>query len=50
MYRMLYQGWSREEAIDELKNGGYGFHSMWKNIVDYLESVDVEKVRKLVEK
>lgn len=44
MYRVLYQGWSKERALDELKNGGYGYHAMWKNIPRYLEEVDVERI------
>lgn len=49
MYRIVYQDWSKEHALDELMNGGYGYHSMWKNIPTYLQMVDVEKIRRLVE-
>ncbi len=49
MYRMLYQGWPREKAIDELKNGGYGYHAVWKNIEKYLKRVDVEAIRGQIE-
>ena len=45
MYRMLYQGWPRDKAVDELKNGGYGYHAVWKNIERYLSRVDVEQLR-----
>jgi protein tyrosine/serine phosphatase len=45
MYRMVVQGWSREAALDELQNGGFGYHSMWKNIPTYLETVDVDAIR-----
>jgi protein tyrosine/serine phosphatase len=45
MYRVLEQGWTPDEALKELVDGGYGYHSMWKNIVKYLQSVDVEKLR-----
>ncbi|MGX9715842.1 dual specificity protein phosphatase family protein [Janthinobacterium lividum] len=45
MYRMLYQGWPREKAIDELKNGGYGYHAVWKNIESYLSRVNVDEIR-----
>jgi len=44
MYRMTEQGWSREQALDELQNGGYGFHPMWVNIIQYLRRVDVERI------
>jgi uncharacterized protein (TIGR01244 family) len=49
MYRMLYQGWPREKAIDELKNGGYGYHAVWKNIEKYLRRVDVADMRARIE-
>jgi len=49
MYRILYQNWSREQALEELRKGGYGHHSMWKNIPKYLRTVDIEKIRSLVE-
>ena len=45
MYRMVYQGWDKEKAIQELMDGGYGYHAMWKNILKYLEHVDVDKIR-----
>ena len=45
MYRMVIQGWPRDKTIDELVNGGYGFHSIWKNILAYLREVDVEKIK-----
>lgn len=49
MYRILYQGWSKEQALDELEHGGYGYHAMWKNIPTYLRKVDIEKIRAQVE-
>jgi len=45
MYRMVYQNWNKEQASDELMNGGYGYHSMWKNIPSYIRKVDIEKIR-----
>jgi uncharacterized protein (TIGR01244 family) len=50
LYRVLYQGWSKEQALDELQNGGYGFHSIWFNVTRYLQRVDVERLRAKVEK
>ncbi|KAB8040245.1 dual specificity protein phosphatase family protein [Janthinobacterium aquaticum] len=50
MYRMLYQDWPREKALDELKNGGYGYHAIWKNIERYLQRVDVEALRARIDK
>ncbi|MXN77079.1 protein-tyrosine-phosphatase [Burkholderia sp. 4701] len=48
LYRMVYQGWTREQALDELQRGGYGFHSVWRNITAYLKQVDVERLRRAV--
>jgi len=48
MYRMLEQNWTAQEALDELVDGGYGFHSMWKNIKRYVLSADVTRLREAV--
>jgi protein tyrosine/serine phosphatase len=45
MVRMVLQGWPREKAIDELVNGGYGFHPIWTNILSYLKAVDLARIR-----
>jgi protein tyrosine/serine phosphatase len=45
MYRILEQGWSADEALEELTGGGYGYHSMWTNILRYVRSADVDKLR-----
>ncbi len=45
LWRMLYQGWSRREALDELQNGGFGFHQVWINIPRYLRQVDLADLR-----
>ena len=49
MYRMVFQGWPRQRAIDEFVNGGYGYHaSFYPNIEDYLETVDIDAIRRRV--
>jgi protein tyrosine/serine phosphatase len=45
MYRILEQGWSADEALAELTGGGYGYHAVWKNILRYVRSADVDKLR-----
>jgi protein tyrosine/serine phosphatase len=50
MYRIVVQGWSKDDAIDEMTHGGYGFHPLWTNIVKYVREADVEKIRRLVDK
>jgi len=48
MYRMLEQDWSAEDALQELVDGGYGYHSMWRNIKRYVRSADVSALRTAV--
>ena len=49
MYRMVYQDWTREQALDELQSGDFGYHTLWKNIPEYLQQVDVAAIRRRVE-
>jgi protein tyrosine/serine phosphatase len=50
MFRVVEQGWTKEEAIQEMVNGGYGFHRLWFRILGYVRHADVERIRKQVEK
>lgn len=45
VYRIVVQGWSKEEAIAEMLRGEFGFHVIWQNLVDYLQNLDVEKLK-----
>ena len=47
-YRIAFQGWTQEQAIDELVNGGHGFHAAsYPNIVTLIRSLDVEKLKQV---
>jgi len=46
MYRIAVCGWKKEEAIREMTEGGFNFYSGWKNIVKYIQDVDVEKIKR----
>ena len=50
MFRVVEQGWTKEDAIEEMVHGGYGFHPLWFRIVGYVKDSDVETIRKQVEK
>ncbi len=45
MYRIVFQGWSKEEAINEMTNGGYGFHKIYSNIPKLIRKIDVENFK-----
>lgn len=47
IYRIAVEGWSKDEAIEEMTKGGFGYHSMWKNLVDYVRELDVEEMREM---
>lgn len=49
MYRMVVQGWSKDDAIKELTEGGFGYHAVWTNLIRYLRNADVERIRKAVD-
>lgn len=49
MYRIIYQKWTRDKAIDEMVNGRYGFHTAWYgNIIEYIQKADIEKLQKQI--
>jgi protein tyrosine phosphatase (PTP) superfamily phosphohydrolase (DUF442 family) len=45
-YRIVVQGWSKDEAIAEMTQGGFGFHTIWGNLVRYVRQLDVERIRR----
>lgn len=48
-YRIVFQNWTREAAIEELRLGGFGYHSRsYPNIVKTLERMDVDALKKSV--
>jgi protein tyrosine/serine phosphatase len=49
MYRRIYLGWSAEDALRELTDGGYGYHSIWRNIQRYVREADVVKLRAAID-
>ena len=46
IYRMAIQGWKKEDAIKEMTQGGFGYHTVWKNLIRYLDKLDVDALRK----
>lgn len=45
MSRILLEGWTTEEALQEMKHGGYGFHPIWINIDRLFYPQNVEWIR-----
>ena len=45
IYRVVVEGWTKADAIDEMTLGGYGFHPDWQNLIHYIENLDVDAIR-----
>ncbi len=46
LYRITVQHWTKEEALRELTEGGYGFHEAWQNLHEWIEKMDVAAIEK----
>ena len=46
IYRIAVQGWTKDEAIREMKEGGFGFHEVWENLIKYIDGLDVEQIKR----
>lgn len=45
MYRIVIEGWDREEAIREMTTGNMGFHAIFENLPEYVRTADLDKLR-----
>ena len=46
VYRVVAEGWSAGDALREMTEGGYNFHSVWRGLEEYLRRLDPEALRK----
>lgn len=46
MYRIVFQNYTKEQAIEEMKEGGFGFHKIYRNIVRMIEKADIPQIKK----
>ncbi len=45
MYRIIFEGWTKEEALAELRDGGFGFHPYYTNIPRFVLGADPAAIR-----
>jgi protein tyrosine/serine phosphatase len=50
IYRVVVDGWSKDQAVREMTGGGFGFHPMWQNLIRYIEELDVSAIKAEVAK
>jgi len=48
LYRIVFQNWSKEDAIDELIRGGYGYHAIYKNSPEFISQADIKVIKQKV--
>jgi len=45
VYRVVVEGWTKDVALREMTQGGFGFHPVWRNLVKYVSDLDVDDIR-----
>ncbi len=49
-YRIIFNQWTKQQAIDELINGGYGYHAkVYPNIIKLIQQLNIEKIKKALQ-
>jgi protein tyrosine phosphatase (PTP) superfamily phosphohydrolase (DUF442 family) len=45
-YRIVVCGWTKQQAINEMKNGGFAFSPAWQNLIDFIEKADIANIKR----
>jgi protein tyrosine phosphatase (PTP) superfamily phosphohydrolase (DUF442 family) len=46
LYRVALQGWSKQEALKEMTDGGFGFHGIWENLIQWINGLDIDGIKR----
>jgi protein tyrosine phosphatase (PTP) superfamily phosphohydrolase (DUF442 family) len=46
-YRVVVQGWSKDEAIEEMTKGGFASRRPYGSVVNFVRKLDVDRVKQL---
>jgi protein tyrosine phosphatase (PTP) superfamily phosphohydrolase (DUF442 family) len=46
LYRIIFDGWTKEDAIREMEEGGFGFHKMYQMVPEYIRQADIARIKK----
>lgn len=49
LYRVIVQGWSKADALAEMRGGEFGYHAVWGNIPRYLKTADIPALKAAVQ-
>ena len=46
VYRIVVLGWTKEDAIKEMTDGGFGFHRAWGNhLIQWINDLDIGRIK-----
>ncbi len=45
MYRIVFEDWTKDDAVAEMTLGAFGFHKHYANIPDFIHGVNVAKIK-----
>ena len=46
LYRVVVQDWTKDEALAELREGGFGHHEIWDELAQFVRAADVGNMRR----
>ena len=49
IYRIVVEGWNKDEAIEEMTKGSFALRSVQKNLVDYVRCLDVGDIKRRID-
>lgn len=44
-YRVIVQGWTKAEALQEMTEGPFGYNPRWQRVVQFICDMEVERIR-----
>ncbi len=47
IYRIVVEGWPKGKALQEMQDGGYGFHEVWQNLPTWIDKLKTENLSPL---
>lgn len=45
MYRIAFQGWTKDQAIAEMTQGGFRFNHGYQNVVNYVRDANIDQLK-----
>jgi protein tyrosine phosphatase (PTP) superfamily phosphohydrolase (DUF442 family) len=45
MYRIAFQGWTKDQAIAEMTQGGFRFNNGYQNVVNYIRDANIDQLK-----